>query len=214
RTILDALPRRDRRVEFIHASLRELDGELKTMGGGLIVLHDHAEAAIPRLAAELDVEAVFVNRDYEPQAVRRDRAVATALETDGRTFHAFKDQVIFECDEILTKNGTPFSVFTPYKNAWLRQLHAGGDMALLQAFDIDAQRSRLAAPPPGMRKMPSLAEIGFEKTDLEELGIPIGMSGAQALFDDFAERMREYGRRRDFPASKGPSYLSVHLRFG
>ncbi|GGC08420.1 hypothetical protein GCM10007205_16830 [Oxalicibacterium flavum] len=128
RTILDLLPRRDKRVEFIHASLRELDGELKAMGGGLIVLHDHAEPAIPRLAAELDVEAVFVNRDYEPQAVRRDRAVATALERDGRTFHTFKDQVIFECSEILTKSGTPFSVFTPYKNAWLRQLHAGGDM--------------------------------------------------------------------------------------
>lgn len=214
RTILAPLPRHDRRVEFIHASLCELDGELRAMGGRLIVLHDHPETAIPRLAAELGAEAVFANRDYEPQAVQRDRTVAAALEKDGRTFHAFKDQVIFERDEILTKGGTPFSVFTPYKNAWLRQLHAGGEMSLLQVCDTDARHSRLAAPPPGMRKMPSLAEIGFEKTDLGELGIPTGMHGAQALFDDFVERMREYGRRRDFPACKGPSYLSVHLRFG
>jgi deoxyribodipyrimidine photo-lyase len=207
--ILDALPRQDRRVEFILRALEELDAALRELGGGLIVGHGAAWQEVPRLAAELEVAAVYANRDYEPAARARDEAVAEALETAGRAFHDFKDQVIFERDEVLTLAGKPFSVFTPYKNAWLKRLASGH----LEPYPIEAYAARLASPPQP-RPLPTLEQLSFEPTDLSRLAIPTGMSGAQALFRDFAERIDDYAAKRDFPALKGPSYLAAHLRFG
>ena len=124
--ILDALPsRHDRRVHFIHDSLLELDAALRERGGGLIVRHGRAGETIPQLARELGVAAVFANRDYEPAAKRRDAAVAAGLAAAGIEFQTCKDQAIFDGAEVLTQAGKPFSVFTPYKNAWLKRLCAG-----------------------------------------------------------------------------------------
>ncbi|HEV7856385.1 MAG TPA: deoxyribodipyrimidine photo-lyase [Herminiimonas sp.] len=212
RTILDDLPKADRRVEFIHASLLELDSELRAMGSALIVRHAHADEAMPQLADELGVEAVFANRDYEPQANERDQKVAAALAAAGRTLYLFKDQVIFERDEVLSQSDKPFSIFTPYKKAWLRKLHSDPDY--LQLYDIDAYKGNFAAPIKEIGAIPSLTDLGFEKTNLSVLNIPTGMRGGQDLLDDFADRMKDYDQARDFPAVKGPSYLSVHLRFG
>lgn len=215
RAILDPLPKADRRVEFIHASVMELAKELHHLGGKLIVHHGFADFEIPRLAAELGVDAVFANHDYEPGAVDRDQRVANALLADGRKWFSYKDQVIFERDEILSMSGKPFSVFTPYKNAWLKKLHSAQDDFYLKAYPVERYASRLApAEAYGLTKIPSLEELGFEKTNIAELGIPIGMSGGEVLFQDFERRMDQYHVKRDFPALKGPSYLSVHLRFG
>ncbi len=210
--ILDALPSRsDRRVEFIWHSLRELDEVLREQGGGLIVRHGRAVTEIPALAAALKVGAVFANRDYEPAAVARDATVARALAEADIDFETFKDQVVFERDEVLTATGTPYSVFTPYKNAWRKKL----DPAFhLKPYPVEKYARALAKPPAGMVRMPTLKDLGFGKTNLLEIPIRPGLSGATALFDDFQERMAEYDRARDFPALKGPSYLSVHLRFG
>jgi deoxyribodipyrimidine photo-lyase len=207
--ILDPLPdREDRRVEFILEALRELDQALRALGGGLMVLHGRAREEIPALAARLGVRAVFANRDYEPQAIERDGAVARALAGQGIAFHAFKDQVVFERDEVLTRDGRPFSVFTPYSRAWLAKL----DAAALASWPVAPHRGALADPGPAA--LPSLEDIGFRGTDLARIGVPTGMSGARRLFDDFKARVGAYRERRDFPALKGPSYLSAHLRFG
>jgi deoxyribodipyrimidine photo-lyase len=205
--ILDALPSRcDRRVHFIHASLLELDAALRARGGGLIVRHGWAEDEIPRLARELGVSAVFANRDYEPAAKQRDTAVGTKLGASGIDFHCLKDQVIFEHDEVLTQAGKPFSVFTPYKNAWLKRL---------SPVDSAAHPCAGAIAGGELAGVPSLAAIGFSATDLREVGIIPGMSGARQLWSDFSDgRLKRYAALRDFPAVKGVSYLSVHLRFG
>ena len=116
--ILDALSdKQDRRVEFIWHSLYELNVALQQQGSTLQILHGNPVELIPRLARELEVQAVFCNRDYEPLAAQRDAAVAASL--SDIDFHQYKDQVIFEQSELLTGGGTPYSVFTPYKNAWL-----------------------------------------------------------------------------------------------
>jgi deoxyribodipyrimidine photo-lyase len=206
-TILDALPRRDRRVEFILRAVEEVDAALRAMGGALIVRHGDPLAEIPRLAAELGVSAVYANRDYEPAAIARDAEVHRRLA--GADFSDFKDQVVFERDEVMTQGGTPFSVFTPYKNAWLKKL----DPADLRAWPI-ADYAYHLAPPRNDSPLPSLRDLGFEATDLAELGVPTGMSGAQALFRDFIERIDDYAATRDFPAIGGTSGLSPHLRFG
>jgi deoxyribodipyrimidine photo-lyase len=211
-TILDGLPRRDRRVDFIHASIAEVAAELAQLGGHLIVRHGDPVAEIPALAAELGVQAVFCNHDYEPQAIERDATVAATLEAAGRKFFSYKDQVIFECSEVLSQTGGVFSVFTPYKNAWLKKLAA--DPSVLAPYNIEPHAARLAPPPSPAPALPTLAELGFEPSNLAELKIPTGMSGAAQLFEDFLPRMADYNVTRDFPAVKGPSYLSVHFRFG
>jgi deoxyribodipyrimidine photo-lyase len=213
--ILDALPRQDRRVEFIRESLAELDERLREMGGGgqagLIVLHGRAAVEVPRLARTLEVQAVFTNGDYEPAAAARDSEVRQALEADGVALHAFKDQVVFERGELLTQGGRPYSVFTPYKRAWLAKLEA----FYLKPYPTGRYAAALAPRPPEWRgPVPALGDIGFEPTNLSLLPITPGERAGCQLFAEFAERMPQYHDTRDFPAVKGPSYLSVHLRFG
>ncbi|MEB0013405.1 deoxyribodipyrimidine photo-lyase [Glaciimonas sp. Gout2] len=205
----------DRRVEFIHASIMALDTALRELGGGLIVRHGSALPEISSLASELDVNAVFTNRDYEPQAVTRDNAVKATLAKNGCIWHSYKDQVIFETDEILSLSAKPFSVFTPYKNAWMKRLAAADGEFFLKPYPISSYASRLATiPPENAVPIPSLSELGFTQTNLSELKIPTGIAGAEELLEDFMPRIGGYDTTRNFPAVKGPSYLSVHLRFG
>jgi deoxyribodipyrimidine photo-lyase len=130
-------------------------------------------------------------------------------------FHGYKDQVVFERREVLTQAGQPFGVFTPYKNAWLRQL----DDFQLKAYPV-AKYAGALAPLPGPEggewnaPVPRLSDIDFQPSNLAQLPLPTGRSGALRLLEDFAGRIERYHETRDFPAVRGPSYLSVHLRFG
>jgi deoxyribodipyrimidine photo-lyase len=213
--ILDELPRKDRRVEFIRESLVDLQAQLQTMARQdqpvLIVRHAWARDEIPKIAQQLGVQAVFTNHDDEPQALARDTLVRGKLADAGVSFYTFKDHVIFERSEVLSLSGTPYGVFTPYKNAWLKKV----DDFYLKAYPVEKYGAHLAAAPNAFAQaVPSLQDIGFEQTNLAQLKIPTGSTGGQALFADFLERMDRYDQTRDFPAVKGPSYLSVHLRFG
>ena len=212
-TILNALPHKaDRRVAFIRASLVELDKALRERGGCLIVVHGDPLREIPQLAARLEVQAIYANRDYEPQAKQRDASVATALAADGRNFYLSRDQAIFDGDQILTQVGKPYTVFTPYKNSWLKRL-TEDDLAPYLSINanVNARDSGDLSMPPWPCTVPTLAEIGFQDCPLS---IASGMSGARTLFEDFSKRITNYKASRDFPCVKGVSYLSVHLRFG
>ena len=213
--ILDALPRQDRRVAFILDSLRELDAALGTLqnGSGLIVRHGSARVEIPRLVAQLGVQAVYANHDDEPDALARDAQVRGKLSDLGAALFTSKDCVVFERNEVLTGNDTPYGVFTPYKNAWLKKV----DAFYLKPYPVQRHAAHLAAIPPKVpalwpQRVPELADIGFEPVDA--LRIPAGMSGAEQLLEDFLPRLDRYDETRDFPGVKGPSYLSTHLRFG
>ena len=208
RDILDALPRADRRVEFILGALQVLDEDLRRLGGALIVRHGAAADEIPRLAAELGVQAVFANHDDEPPALQRDARVAGLLQSFGAALRTFKDHVVFERREVMTGAGGAYGVFTPYKNAWLKKV----DEFYLRGYPVERHARALAATPLATG-VPALADIGFQPAGLTA-HVGRGSRGAEALLDDFLERIDEYDRKRDFPAIKGPSYLSVHLRFG
>ncbi|WP_137895137.1 deoxyribodipyrimidine photo-lyase [Ramlibacter sp. 2FC] len=215
REILDALPRADRRVEFIRESLVELDQALRRLSGqagaGLIVRHALAREAVPALARQLGAQAVFANHDDEPQALARDAQVRGALAEAGIALHTGKDHVVFERQELLTQGGRPYAVFTPYKNAWLRKL----DAFYLRAYPVERHAEALAARPEALRQpVPTLAEFGFQTSNLAALRLPAGTQGGRALLADFLTRIARYQATRDFPALKGPSYLSTHLRFG
>ncbi|MFZ4285951.1 cryptochrome/photolyase family protein [Variovorax sp. HJSM1_2] len=209
----------DRRVEFILACVAELDGALHKLGQqagvaggptGLIVRHASAREAIPALAQELHAQAVFANHDYEPDSQTRDAMVRGALAHVGISFLTSKDQVIFERDELLTQQGRPYGVFTPYKNAWLRKLNA----FYLKPYPVARYAASLASLPQPQPPLPSLQTLGFVPSNLSSLPVPTGASGGAQLWEAFFERIDRYQATRDFPAVKGPSYLSVHLRFG
>jgi deoxyribodipyrimidine photo-lyase len=217
--ILDGLPRADRRVEFIRESLVDLDQQLAGLGLAqgvagvrLIVRHGRAADELPRLAGALGAAGVFAAHDDEPAALARDEQVARALQASGCRLHTVKDHVVFERSELLTAAGTPYSVFTPYKNAWLKKVAP----FYLSAWPVERHAARLAPWPPeaGEPGVPTLAEIGFRPTDLATLRQPPGSQGADDLLADFLERIDDYDRTRDFPSVKGPSYLGPHLRFG
>ena len=221
RAILDPLlaqgRRADRRVEFIRDSLVGVDAELRALaashgveGAGLLVRHGLAADEVPALAAALQVQAVFANRDDEPYALERDRLVHGRLAHAGVALQMSKDHVVFERDELLTQAGRPFTVFTPYRNAWLRKLAPG----YLRAHPVGHHADALAPRPAGEAGVPTLAALGFEPTNLHQLKLPTGPAGAGEMLADFLERIDRYHETRDFPAVKGPSYLSTHLRFG
>jgi deoxyribodipyrimidine photo-lyase len=207
KTILSHLPHQDRRVTFIWDSLLELDAAVKGMGGGLHVRYGKPLELIPALAKELAVSHVHTNHDDEPQAQARDGAVAQTLQSQGVALSTYKDHVIFERSEIMSQMGKRYSVFTPYKNNWLKALTP----FYTNAYPVESYASALdnAVKPSAW---PSLDSMGFDET--YRMLTPAGESGAQQLLAEFTSRMGQYHATRDFPSVKGPSYLSVHLRFG
>ena len=224
RNILDPLPRADRRVAFIRESLVDVDQRLRKLGGALWVIHGSPDAAIPALAEQLGARVVVAAHDYEPAALSRDREVAARLAAAGRELITCKDHAIFDRSEVLTLDGRPFSVFTPYKRAWLKVLEAAPTALLPRAAALDG---RLQPPASGagltpdanpahwqQTGVPTLEALGFEPIDLTTIGITPGASGAATLLADFEGRIGRYGEARDFPGVRGPSYLSVHMRFG
>ncbi|MFO1326966.1 MAG: deoxyribodipyrimidine photo-lyase [Rubrivivax sp.] len=217
RAILDPLPRADRRVEFIRDSLVGVDAELRALGSshgtdgcGLIVLHGQAPEQITALARRLGVQAVYASHDDEPAALARDARVRGLLADAGVVLHTMKDHVVFERDEVLTAAGSPYTVFTPYRNAWLRKV----DTFFLGSYPVAKHAAALAPRPPTEPGVPALSDLDFEPTNLHQLRLPSGPAGAQALLEDFLARIDRYADTRDFPAVRGPSYLSTHLRFG
>jgi deoxyribodipyrimidine photo-lyase len=221
RDILDPLlaqgRRADRRVEFIRDSLVGVDAELRALaashgieGVGLIVTHGWPADEVPALASRLGVQAVFANHDDEPAALARDARVRGRLADAGIALHTSKDHVIFERSEVLTQTGGVYGVFTPYKNAWLKK----AEPYYLSAWPVARHAAALAPRPAAEPGVPTLADIGFLPTNLHTLKLPSGPAGAHELLDDFLRRIDHYHETRDFPAVKGPSYLSTHLRFG
>lgn len=203
--ILDRLPRRDARVEFIHRAIVALSDALRHHGSDLLVRVGKPAEVWAQLCDSYDIGAVFTNRDYEPYALARDARVAQLLAEKGAQFRTFKDHVIFEKDEVLKEDKQPYVVFTPYSVKWRAMLQsrieADGSSFFLKAYPVERYLCQLSQMSP--LPIPSLADIGFEPA-----GIPFPHAEvAQGL-------IRNYENTRNFPAIKGTSRLGVHFRFG
>ncbi len=189
--------RKDRRVEFIHLALQEMQQELIRLGFTLDVRYGEPSAIYQQLANEYKIEAVYSNHDYEPYAKERDAAIQAFLKQEGISFITFKDQVIFEKEEVLKDDGKPYTVFTPYSRRWkatLKPFH-------LKSYPTEKYFSNFFKQP--ARQIISLAKMGFEDT---------GISFPPKSWK--AEIIKRYKEQRDIPAIAGTSRLSVHLRFG
>jgi deoxyribodipyrimidine photo-lyase len=203
RDILDNLPnRRDARVTFIYQEVERLARQTEQAGGTFLAYHGRPVEVFGQLLQQLEVAAVYTNEDYEPYATVRDTAVAELLKARGVEFRAFKDQVIFAKNEILSKSGTPSKVFGAYSKAWqaaLRDEHLAPypTAELFQAGNLHA----LPAAP----ARPTLVDMGF---------IPFEQFVPAAELPDEA-LVRNYHNTRDKPGLVNSSTRrSVHLRFG
>lgn len=187
----------DARVEFIHAALTELQTALQMWGFSLQVFYATPEEAFTTLLEKYTVTKVFTNHDYEPYASKRDNCIKELLIANGVLFESFKDQVIFEKDEVKKNDGTPYTVFTPYSRKWksiLQDEH-------LQNFDSKKYCKnflKLKAQP-----IVDLPAMGFRNNNQQ---FP-----AKELK---TELVKKYSELRNFPALAATSKLGVHLRFG
>lgn len=191
--ILKELPADDARVQFIHERLQLLHETFLKHGSGLLVLSGRPLEVWKTLLENYSIETVFTNRDYEPYALRRDQEVELLLKENGVEFLTFKDQVIFETDEILKEDRTPYTVYTPYKNRWLARMEQEGIPAPKQANLNNLHTFQT--------EFPSMEAMNFEANAIQ---VP--------PFD--LSHLDLYHEKRDFPAVHGTSGLSTHLRFG
>lgn len=198
--------KQDKRVAFIFNSLAELKTKLEKAGSTLYILHGDPSVEIPKLVKKFKAKSVYCNEDYESYAKKRDNKIQKELSESSVEFHQFKDQVIFSGGEVLKKDGTPYRVFTPYKNEWLRRL--GPNDILNYNFKLKKLVSSEEIP---SSKINSLKSIGFESSDPDIGG---GEKKAKKLFNSFLKRIGNYGNDRDFIALDNNSHLSPYLRFG
>ncbi len=196
--ILDKLDNKaDRRVEFIHGALQNMQEQLTVVDSLLEVYCGDPIDVFKILLSKYAVSAVFTNHDYEPYALERDNAIDKLLNAHGILFHTYKDQVIFEKDEVIKDNGTPYTVFTPYSRKWkgvLTDIH-------LQPYPVKKYFHNFYKQEP--LQIPSLESIGFRSG-----AIPFPSKDLPSKI------LAHYQQQRDFPGIAGTSKLGVHLRFG
>lgn len=188
--ILDELPKNDARLNFIYAQLEAIQNELRNVGSSLLVCKGKPLHVWQELVKQLSITKVHFNRDYEPYAKNRDESVIEFLHLLDIPCRTFKDHVIFEQDEVMKDDGTPYTVFTPYKKKWLSQFQPQDEYKTnfdhLVKVELD---------------FPSLAQLGLEESNIEVQ--PFSLEG-----------VADYADTRNFPAMDATSYLSPHLRFG
>ena len=196
-SILDKLPKNDARVNFIHEELRKINGSLQALGSNLSIYHGKPSEVYKNLITEFSIEGVYANHDYEPYATQRDEEIRVLLADNGIPFHTFKDQVLFEKDEVVKQDGKPYVVYTPYSRKWLERFQEKGlpnypSEEIQHNFSTNHKEQYL-----------SLTDIGFEPSDIkiEPYDISLGLIDA-------------YEETRNFPDKEGTSKLGPHLRFG
>lgn len=191
--ILDELPPDDARVTFIYNQLKTLDIRLRKMESGILVKFGNPLRVWAELIREFQISEVYFNKDYEPYAIERDNKVCDLLAANNTACYRFKDQVIFEEDEVVKPDGGYYTVFTPYKNRWLERLNKTG---LQETLKTNWQNLH-----PVSTVFPELEIMGFRTSDIKVKKFNLS-------------RLDEYAQIRDLPAPDGTSKLSVHLRFG
>lgn len=187
----------DRRVGFIYQTIVGLDKQLQTMRTGLLVKYGDPIEIWKSLMEEYAIVKVYTNHDYEPYAIQRDARVHALLKERGIPFHSYKDQCVFEKNEVTKEDGTPYTVFTPYSRKW---------KAKLNDFYVSSYPCKKYWP-------------NFLKWEGERLISLDSMGFKQVVFSFPADKIEEevlhqYHQKRDYPGVQGTSRLGVHLRFG
>ncbi|MEJ2543515.1 MAG: deoxyribodipyrimidine photo-lyase [Calditrichaceae bacterium] len=196
--ILDELnDKSDARVSFIHQQLNQIDKKLKLNNSSLLVLCGDPEKIWCDIYHLLNIHTVYTNNDYEPYAIARDEKIKKILKKGNVHYKSYKDQVVFEKDEILTREGKPYTVYTPYKKRWLE---------IFKIKDVNQYSSeKLSGNFVNNINLliPALQDIGFQKSliDIPDKAPEVGL-------------IKTYHLNRDYPAREATTRLGIHLRFG
>ncbi|MBO6494248.1 MAG: deoxyribodipyrimidine photo-lyase [Roseivirga sp.] len=198
KNILDKLEdKADARVEFIQSTLEAMNNDLASKGSGIKTFYSTPLEAYKQLIDEYEIEAVYTNRDYEPYAKDRDKQVESLLKENNIDFFTFKDQVIYEYEEIVSGSGSFYKVFTPYSKSWKEKYKANRPEIKSSALRFE-NWAKLKN-----NKVHSLEDMGFEPTEVK-----IPSSNVEE------EVLKHYDKKRDYPAQDATSRLGIHLRFG
>jgi deoxyribodipyrimidine photo-lyase len=210
RNILHHLPPDDRRVSFIWESLESMNECLAKKNAGTIhYTFGKPDETISQIISQNKINAVFCNHDYEPAAIQRDDRIRRLCERSGVAFHTYKDQVVFEKSEIIKSDGSPYKIFTAYKNAWQAQLEQQPD-SFLDSQPFGWKKIKRLNTSDG--SVTRLDQIGFNKTGNIILG---GESEAISGWKSFSSKfLADYEKNRDLPGVDKTSHLSPYLRFG
>ena len=190
-SILDELPEDDARVNFIYESLSKINKQLNNHNASLQILKGQIDDVWEKLVTTYDIHKVYLNKDYEPYAIKRDQKINEFLNSKGIEMKTFKDQVIFEEDEIVKADGKPYTVFTPYKRKWLEKF-TKVNLNLIANFDNFYKKTI---------DFPSLNQLGLKNSSLKVKKYSL-------------KNVSTYSETRNFPNLDSTSYLSPHLRFG
>ncbi len=195
--ILEKLPENDARVNFIHDNLQAMRTELLQNNSSLAIYHGTPLNVFKNLLKDFDVQEVYTNHDYEPYAKERDGAIKKFLADNHIPFKTFKDQVIFEKNEIVKSNGDPYVVYTPYMKLW-KETFKKSDLKIYYTSQLFSN----------LIKDKSLPNLSLKDIGFTESKIPI------PDYDVTPTLIQEYEATRNFPAKEGTSRLGVYLRFG
>ena len=192
--ITDELPADDPRITFIYDALLSINDKLARHGSSLLIVKGDPLESWKMLTETYDINAVYINKDYEPYAKVRDDSVELFLRKKGIKLLRFIDQVIFEEKEIVKSDNDPYTVFTPYKNRWLNKLK---ESLPLKNFSHKYENTFVSEK----FDFPSPEKIGFKRSNINVRPFDTGA-------------IREYDKYRDYPAADKTTYLGPHLRFG
>ncbi|WMJ74846.1 deoxyribodipyrimidine photo-lyase [Cytophagaceae bacterium ABcell3] len=193
--IVANLDKNDPRITFIYDALSNIHNEVLKHKSSLLVEHGTPENVFSKLLDQYQIEKVYANSDYEPYAVNRDKQISLLLKEKGATLNLHKDQVIFEKEEVLTQSGSPYKVFTAYKNQWKKQFSDKSPQAYpSEAFLHNLKRHE--------QNLPSLSHFGFVRSSMT---FPPSQPDNKII--------RHYDETRDNP-SLPTTQIGVHLRFG
>ena len=199
KSILDKLANNDQRILFIYQEIESLKKSYQNLGSDLWVYYGEPSEIIPKIAQELNCSSVYFNNDYEPYALQRDLEIQVSLNNIKIEFIGKKDHVIFEKNEVLKDDGKPYTIFTPYSRKWKANLKEED----LREYSIEKYSGNLVQKQQG-EALITLEEMGFESKVLHDFPDRIAKN----------EILKNYHLSRNFPAVKGTSKLSLHLRFG
>jgi deoxyribodipyrimidine photo-lyase len=194
--ILDKLPKDDARVTFIYQTIENLKKEFKKHGSDILVKYGKPEKIWTEVLNEYHIKEVYTNHDYEPYARERDDNMAEFLTSEKIAFKTYKDQVIFEKNEILKSDKTPYTVFTPFYKQWLAKL----DDFYVKPYPTEKYLKNLFKTK--NLHLPSLKEMGFEESALDFPKI------------NYKNKLDNYAKERDYPALDSTTHIGLHLRFG
>ena len=194
--IINKLEKNDLRIKMIHAALVKLNDAMLGNRCNVGMYLGNPKAVFESLLKKYKIKSVYTNRDYEPYALERDKSIKSFLEKKNVTYKSFKDQVIFEKDEVVKDDGSPYKVYTPYSRKWIEKLNTTG----FETCKSETKLNSLAS-----LELPylTLKEIGFDE---KEFDIPI--------FNINSKTIEKYEETRNFPYLNSTSRIGAHLRFG